>query len=129
MPPAYAAWQVMYCGIAPTRLAWDVQDRSAMRCLITGGAGFIGSHLVEYLAGAGRDGVALDDFSTGRRENFAAGRRISFIRGSVTDLSTCRRAMEGAHYVLHHAGGAASCRRCRAPSSAPRASSRPACRL
>jgi len=83
-----------------------------MRCLITGGAGFIGSHLVEYLAGAGHDVVALDDLSTGRRENFAAGRRrIGFIRGSVTDLSTCRRAMEGADYVLHHAAGAASCRR------------------
>src|SRR2546422_7778490 len=74
MPPASAAWQVMYCGIAPgaaetpvarvrhrrvgrirpRRLAWDVQGQSAMRCLITGGAGFIGSHLVEYLVGAGR---------------------------------------------------------------------------
>src|SRR6266550_843772 len=73
MPPASAAWQVMYCGIAPgaaetpvarvrhrrvgrirpRRLAWDVQGQSAMRCLITGGAGFIGSHLVEYLVGAG----------------------------------------------------------------------------
>jgi len=75
-----------------------------MRCLITGGAGFIGSHLVEYLVGAGHDVVVLDDLSTGHRENFAAvRRRISFIRGSVADLSTCRRAMEGVDYVLHHA--------------------------
>ena len=75
-----------------------------MRCLITGGAGFIGSHLVEHLVGAGHDVVVLDDLSTGRRENFAAvRRRISFIRGSVTDLSACRRAMEGVNYVLHHA--------------------------
>jgi len=101
-----------------------------MRCLITGGAGFIGSHLVEHLVGAGHDVVVLDDLSTGHRENFAAvRRRISFMRGSVADLSTCRRAMEGADYVLHHAAGAASCRQRRAPSSAPRASSRPACRL
>src|SRR5881396_483410 len=75
-----------------------------MRCLITGGAGFIGSHLVEHLVGAGHDVVVLDDLSTGHRENFAAvRRRISFMRGSVADLSTCRRAMEGVDYVLHHA--------------------------
>src|SRR5256884_8284398 len=75
-----------------------------MRCLITGGAGFIGSHLVEYLVGAGHDVVVLDDLSTGHRENFAAvRRRISFMRGSVADLSACRRAMEGADYVWHHA--------------------------
>ena len=75
-----------------------------MRCLITGGAGFIGSHLVEHLVGAGHDVVVLDDLSTGRRENFAAvRRRISFMRGSVADLNTCRRAMEGVDYVLHHA--------------------------
>ena len=75
-----------------------------MRCLITGGAGFIGSHLVEHLVGAGHDVVVLDDLSTGRRENLAAvRRRISFMRGSVADLSTCRRAMEGVDYVLHHA--------------------------
>src|SRR5881409_3556381 len=81
-----------------------MRRRSAMRCLITGGAGFIGSHLVEHLVGAGHDVVVLDDLSTGRRENFAAvRRRISFIRGSVTDLSACRRAMEGVNYVLHHA--------------------------
>src|SRR5881397_1273841 len=81
-----------------------MRRRSAMRCLITGGAGFIGSHLVEHLVGAGHDLVVLDDLSTGRRENFAAvRRRISFMRGSVADLSTCRRAMEGVDYVLHHA--------------------------
>ncbi len=75
-----------------------------MRYLITGGAGFIGSHLVEHLVGAGQDVVVLDDLSTGHRENFApVRRRISFIRGSVADLSTCRRAMEGVDYVLHHA--------------------------
>src|SRR5256885_2856328 len=75
-----------------------------MRCLITGGAGFIGSHLVEHLDGAGHDVVVLDDLSTGHRENFAAvRRRISFMRGSVADLSACRRAMEGADYVWHHA--------------------------
>src|SRR5438093_10361971 len=75
-----------------------------MRCLITGGAGFIGSHLVEHLVAAGHDVVVLDDLSTGRRENLAAvRRRVCFMRGSVADLNTCRRAMEGVDYVLHHA--------------------------
>src|SRR5205085_934002 len=72
--------------------------------LITGGAGFIGSHLVEHLVAAGHDVTVLDDLSSGRRTNLAAVRRqIRFIRGSVTDLNTCRRAVEGVECVLHHA--------------------------
>lgn len=75
-----------------------------MRYLVTGGAGFIGSHLVERLVATGQDVVILDDLSSGRRDNFAAvRRRVSFIRGSVTDLSTCRRAVDGVDYVLHQA--------------------------
>ncbi len=75
-----------------------------MRYLVTGGAGFIGSHLVERLVATGQDVVILDDLSSGRRDNFAAvRRRVSFIRGSVTDLNTCRRAVNGADYVLHQA--------------------------
>lgn len=75
-----------------------------MRYLVTGGAGFIGSHLVEHLVGAGHEVVILDDLSSGRRANFApVRRRVSFIRGSVTDLKTCRRAMNGIDYVLHQA--------------------------
>ncbi len=75
-----------------------------MRFLITGGAGFIGSHLVEHFVAAGHDVTVLDDLSSGRRANLAAVRRaIRFIRGSVTDLNTCRRAVEGVDCVLHHA--------------------------
>ena len=75
-----------------------------MRYLITGGAGFIGSHLVEHLVAAGDDVTVLDDLSSGRRANLAAVRRqIRFIRGSVTDLNTCRRAVERVDCVLHHA--------------------------
>ena len=75
-----------------------------MRYLSTGGAGFIGSHLVEHLVAAGDDVTVLDDLSSGRRANLAAVRgQIRFIRGSVTDLNTCRRAVERVDCVLHHA--------------------------
>ena len=75
-----------------------------MRYLITGGAGFIGSHLVEHLVATGHDVTVLDDLSSGHRANLAGVRRqIRFIRGSVTDLNTCRRAVDGVDCVLHHA--------------------------
>ena len=75
-----------------------------MRYLVTGGAGFIGSHLVERLVREGADVTVVDDLSTGRRENLRAVREsIRFIRGNVGRLDVCRRAMQGVDYVLHHA--------------------------
>lgn len=75
-----------------------------MRYLITGGAGFIGSHLVERLVRDGAEVTALDDLSTGRREHLRAVRdRIRFIRGNAARLEACRRAMQGVDYVLHQA--------------------------
>lgn len=75
-----------------------------MRYLITGGAGFIGSHLVERLVRHGAEVTVLDDLSTGRRENLRAVRdRIRFIRGNIVRLEACRRAMQGVDYVLHQA--------------------------
>ena len=75
-----------------------------MRYLVTGGAGFIGSHLVERLVAEGHAVVVLDDLSAGRREYLAAVRnRIRFIRGSVLSAEACRRAIDGCDYVLHHA--------------------------
>ncbi|HOE96577.1 MAG TPA: SDR family oxidoreductase [Candidatus Sumerlaeota bacterium] len=70
--------------------------------LVTGGAGFIGSNLVEYLLDAGEAVRVLDDFETGRRENLAPfARRIELIEGSLTDADACRRAVADIDYVLH----------------------------
>lgn len=73
-----------------------------MRYLVTGGAGFIGSHLVEHLQGRGEDVTIFDDFSTGKRENVRPFEdSITIIEGSVTDPHACARAAEGVHYVFH----------------------------
>jgi UDP-glucose 4-epimerase len=79
--------------------------------LITGGAGFIGSNLVEAVLRLGDDVVVLDDFSTGRRANLdragewsaEGGGRYTLVEGDIRDEATVRRAMDGADYVLHQA--------------------------
>lgn len=75
-----------------------------MRFLVTGGAGFIGSHLVEALLERGHDVVVLDDLSTGRLENIEAFLdRVTWIEASVTDPDACAAAMAGVDFVLHQA--------------------------
>jgi nucleoside-diphosphate-sugar epimerase len=75
-----------------------------MRYLITGGAGFIGSHLVEHLTGQGEEVVVLDNFATGRRENLAPFLdRIELVEGTLLDPDQCARAVRGVDYVLHQA--------------------------
>lgn len=72
--------------------------------LVTGGAGFIGSHLVEELVRRGERVKVLDNFITGKRENIAAFLdMIELIEGDIRDLKTCRQALEGVDYVLHQA--------------------------
>jgi nucleoside-diphosphate-sugar epimerase len=72
--------------------------------LITGGAGFIGSSLVDRLLEEGLRVRVLDDFSTGRRDNLShALDRIEVLEGSVTDRSACGAACAGAHLVFHQA--------------------------
>ncbi len=72
------------------------------RYLVTGGAGFIGSHIVEALVGRGERVRVLDNLSTGKRENLAAWRaQIEFLEGDLADLATVRRACEGVEYILH----------------------------
>ena len=69
--------------------------------LVTGAAGFIGSHLAEQLLKLGQHVVGLDNFSTGKRENLPSG--IRFIEGDIRSLDACRRACEGVNLVLHEA--------------------------
>ena len=72
--------------------------------LVTGGAGFIGSHLAEALTKRGDAVVVLDDFSTGKRENLAHfAENVRVIEGSIADLDVCHEAVAGVDYVLHEA--------------------------
>src|SRR3569832_331557 len=68
------------------------------RVLVTGGAGFIGSHLCEGLLAHGNQVRVLDSLVYGRRENTAA---AEFIQGDIRDLATCQRAAEGMDGVFH----------------------------
>jgi UDP-N-acetylglucosamine 4-epimerase len=69
--------------------------------LVTGAAGFIGSHLAERLLALGQAVVGLDNFATGKRENLPPG--IRFIEADIRSLEACQRACEGADVVLHQA--------------------------
>jgi nucleoside-diphosphate-sugar epimerase len=90
-----------------------------MRYLVTGGAGFIGSHLVEQLVADGHDVVVLDDFSSGTMENLAAVRGdIRILEGTITDPETCRAATRGVDYVLHQAALTSVTRSVEAPIAA-----------
>jgi UDP-glucose 4-epimerase len=74
------------------------------RCLVTGGAGFIGSHLTERLLADGHDVVVLDDLSTGRRENLAAVAshpRLKIVQGSITDPLMLADAAQGTDTIYH----------------------------
>lgn len=76
-----------------------------MRALVTGGAGFIGSHLAERLLSEGAEVRILDDFSTGRPENLTILRqRAEVIEGSINESRVLRRAAAGCSHVFHLAG-------------------------
>jgi UDP-glucose 4-epimerase len=73
--------------------------------LVTGGAGFIGSHIVEALVERGQRVRVLDNFSTGRRDNLwnMARNSVEIIEGDILNPDTVRQAMDGVSYVLHQA--------------------------
>jgi nucleoside-diphosphate-sugar epimerase len=71
--------------------------------LVTGGAGFIGSHLTEELIRRGERVRVVDSLITGHRKNLAHLSGIDFLEGDLADLAVARRAVEGVEYVLHQA--------------------------
>jgi nucleoside-diphosphate-sugar epimerase len=71
--------------------------------LVTGGAGFIGSHLTEELVRRGHHVRVVDNLSTGKRRNLDHITGIEFIEGDVADLTVARRAVDGIEIVLHQA--------------------------
>lgn len=78
--------------------------------LVTGGAGFIGSHIVERLLKEGNSVRVLDNFITGKKENLSfvtkykvQGTNYKLIEGDIRDPDTCRKAVEGVDFVLHQA--------------------------
>jgi UDP-glucose 4-epimerase len=72
-----------------------------MRALVTGGAGFIGSHLVDALVDLGADVVVLDDLSSGRAEN--VNEAAQFVQADILDKATVDQAMEGCDVAFHQA--------------------------
>jgi len=69
-----------------------------MKALVTGGAGFIGSHLVEQLINDGHEVIALDDLSSGRWENLEQITKTSslqMVEADITDIETIRPCFEG----------------------------------
>ena len=97
-----SAYEAALAELAATRRRW----------VVTGGAGFIGSHLVEALLAHGQEVVVLDDFSTGHEENLEAVRRsvgdpaaerLIVVRGDIRDPEVCRTTTLEADVVLHQA--------------------------
>lgn len=86
---------------------YHTEDLSKHTFLVTGGAGFIGSNLVEYLLKYdAKKVIVLDDFSNGHKKNiqsFFKDKRFQLIEGDIRDIKTCNTAMQGVDYVLHQA--------------------------
>ena len=76
------------------------------KLLITGGAGFIGSNLIEYFLKKNNEVVCLDNLSTGFKKNidpFMEDKNFTFIKGDIRDLGTCKKGTRGCDYVFHQA--------------------------
>ena len=77
-----------------------------MKSIVTGGAGFIGSHLVDRLVKMGHKVIVLDNFSTGRKSNLShhAGKNVKIVKVDISENRKLDKYFEGVHYVFHLAG-------------------------
>jgi len=76
------------------------------KVIVTGGAGFIGSHIAEELVKRGNQVIIIDNLSTGRLSNIEPilnGKNIEFVRGSIVNLSLLQKLFSGVDYVFHQA--------------------------
>jgi nucleoside-diphosphate-sugar epimerase len=76
---------------------------SISSALVTGGAGFIGSHITAKLLSMGTRVRILDNMTSGRQENLDACKEAEFIQGDITSKEDCARACQGCEVVFHHA--------------------------
>ena len=74
-----------------------------MKALVTGGAGFIGSHIVDRLLAEGHEVTVLDDFSTGHRDNLAENAQLDIVEGDVRDFDTVNHCTRNVDWVFHEA--------------------------
>lgn len=74
-----------------------------MKALVTGGAGFIGSHIVDRLLHDGHEVLVLDDFSTGHRKNLPDHKNLMIVEGDISDFDTVKKCMVGIDWVFHKA--------------------------
>ncbi len=75
----------------------------SMKALVTGGAGFIGSHIVDRLLADGHEVVVLDDFSTGHRSNLPDDKALTIVEGDISDAKIVNQCMEDVDWVFHKA--------------------------
>ena len=90
----------------PALIDWQVlhgKHFAGSRVLVTGGAGFIGSHLSEVLGGLGASVMVLDDLSGGSRQNVEGFANVQFVEGTILDPAVVNRCMQGCRYVFHQA--------------------------
>jgi len=82
----------------------EIRGDRMSRFMVTGGAGFIGGHITEYLISNGHDVVVFDNLSTGKLDNLAAVYdQVTFVQGDIRDKRSMYDAMDGVDCVMHHA--------------------------
>ena len=73
----------------------------AKRVLVTGGAGFIGSHLVEKILDLDSEVIVLDDLSSGSKNNLVSNNNLTYIKGDIRDLSLLKKITRDIDIIFH----------------------------